>query len=83
MERAWLLLEFACALERGLAVACEGCAAAPQLGPSVAAFFCVPKNQKVPYGSFCFPCELCCLTQEVGQRSSLPYKIIVVTLLLR
>ena len=54
LERAWLLLEFACALERGLAVACEGCDAAPQPGPAVTAFFCVPKNQKVPHRCFCF-----------------------------
>ena len=52
LERAWLLLEFACALERGLAVACEGCAAAPQPGASVAAFFSIPKNQKVHYRCF-------------------------------
>ncbi|KAK9822206.1 hypothetical protein WJX81_005370 [Elliptochloris bilobata] len=46
LERAWLLLEFACALEKRLAVACEGCAAAQQPSPGAAAFLSIPKNRK-------------------------------------
>jgi len=47
LQRAWLLVELAGALERRLAAACQGCAGAPPPSAAAAAFFAAPKNRRV------------------------------------